>query len=289
MKKHLSESENNLDLSTPQPIYIISGGRGIPAYNIVQSVLIQFPNNKIPVKIIPDVINIEKLEEALNEVVKSRGIVVHTMVDENIHLELIQKCKEKNIKAIDLMGELFSYLTEILKENPLNQPGLFRKLNLEYLDRIESLEYTISSDDGLNPKSIHDADIILTGISRTGKTPTSIYMAMLGWKVANIPLVQGIDPPEELFKVDPNRVFGLNVKVNQLISHRRKRLQDFGYRDDTDYIIPAAIRKELDYAESIFRKGNFSVINVTNMAIESIANEIIELLSKRFETKLRKK
>ena len=152
----------------------------------------------------------------------------------------------------------------------------------------KSIEYTITSDDGLNPKSLHDADIIITGISRTGKTPTSIYMAMLGWKVANIPLVQGIDPPEELFKVDSNRVFGLNIRVSQLLSHRLKRLQDFGYQDDTDYINPGAIRKELDFAESVFRKGKFTMINVTNKSIETVSNEIIELISIRFEARSRK-
>ncbi|MCK4750830.1 MAG: kinase/pyrophosphorylase [Bacteroidales bacterium] len=276
------------DHNLSPPIYVFSGGKGLPANSFVNSVLVQFPENKIPVKIIPDVQDADALESALVDVVNSGGIIVHTMVDKNIRDLLLQKCKESNIKEFDLMGDLFSYLSGILKKEPINEPGLFRKMNLEYFDRIEAIEYTISSDDGLNPKSIHDADIVLTGISRTGKTPTSMYLAMLGWKVANVPLVQETDPPEDLFLVDPRRVFGLDISTNRLVTHRKKRLSDFGVVDATDYIQPRAIRSELDYALSIFRQGGFTVVKVTNKPIESVANEIIEVLSSNFDKQSRK-
>ena len=161
-------------------------------------------------------------------------------------------------------------------------------MNLEYFDRIESIEYTLSSDDGLNPKSIFDADIVITGISRTGKTPTSVYLAMLGWKVANVPLVLESDPPEDLFRVDPKRVFGLDISTNRLLTHRNKRLSDFGYSYPVDYVNPREIRRELDYALSVFRQGGFAIIQVTNKPIESVANEIIEVLSKNFSERFRK-
>jgi regulator of PEP synthase PpsR (kinase-PPPase family) len=270
-------------------IYVFSGGKGLPTHSIVKSILVQFPENKIPVKIIHDIMDIESLEKGIRKVWKSGGFIVHSMVDRKIRELLVNRCREFGIMEFDLVGNLFNYLTFILKQEPLNEPGLFRKMNLEYIDRIEAIEYTMASDDGLNPTSIHDADIVLTGISRTGKTPTSMYMAMLGWKVANVPLVQGIEPPEGLFQVDPHRVFGLDISTNRLVSHRKKRLSDFGYDDSTSYIDPRTIRYELDYALAIFRRGGFSVIKVTNKPIESVANEIIEILSLRYSEQSRKK
>jgi regulator of PEP synthase PpsR (kinase-PPPase family) len=271
------------------PIYIFSGGKGLSAFSLVQSILVQFPESKIPVKIIPDIVDKESLEKGIQEVSRSGGIIVHTMVDKEISDLLVTLCNENGIREFDLVGNLISYLSQDLKQEPINKPGLFHKMNLEYFDRIEAIEYTIASDDGLNPKSIYDADIVLTGISRTGKTPTSIYMAMLGWKVANVPLVQGIEPPEDLFLVDPARVFGLDISTNRLVSHRIKRLSDFGMEDSNDYTNPMAIRRELDYAQSIFRRGGFTVIKVTNKPIESVANEVIEMLTLHFDKQSRKK
>ncbi len=271
-------SKNSVD----PPIYVFSGGKGLSANSIIQSVLVQFPESRIPVKIIPDIMDKEGLEKGIQEVRSSGGIIVHTMIDKEFSDLLSTRCKETGILEFDLVGNLITYLSGNLKQEPINEPGLFRKMNLEYFDRIEAIEYTMASDDGLNSKSMHDADIVLTGISRTGKTPTSIYMAMLGWKVANVPLVPGIQPPEELFLVDPKRVFGLDISTNRLVSHRKKRLSDFGFDESTDYIEPMAIRRELDYAQSIFRRGAFSVIKVTSKPIESVANEILEILSIHF-------
>jgi len=270
-------------------IYVFSGGKGLPTHSIVKSILVQFPENKIPIKIMPDIRTMRDLEKGIREVWENGGFVVHSMVEREMRERLISRCREYGIREFDLVGNLFIYLSSILKQEPLNEPGLFRKMNLEYIDRIEAIEYTISSDDGLNPKSIHEADIVLTGISRTGKTPTSMYMAMLGWKVANVPLVQGIEPPEDLFLVDPNRVFGLDISTNRLVTHRKKRLSDFGYDETTSYIDPRTIRNELDYATSVFRRGGFSVIKVTNKPIESVANEIIEILTLRFHEQSRRK
>lgn len=267
---------------TDPPIHIFSGGKGLPANSLVESMLVQFPNNKIPVKINPDITSLERLEKAFEDVRTSGGIVVHTMVNKHLRDHLICSCQELGIRQFDLTGDLITYMSGLLEQEPLNEPGLFRKMNLEYYDRIEAIEYTIASDDGLNPRSIHDADIILTGVSRTGKTPLSIYMAMLGWKVANVPLVYGVDPPEDLFQVDPKRVFGLDISTNRLVSHRIKRLSDFGYDNSTSYIEPKEIRSELDYAQSIFRRGGFTIIKVTNKPIESVSNEIIENLCAHF-------
>ncbi len=271
------------DLSTRQPpIYVVSGGKGLAGDAVVQSVLIQFPNNMIPVYIKPDVLNMEKVNEVVELTVCSGGVVVHTMVDPEMRKVLIHACNEKNVRHFDLAGELSDYLSDLLKQPPISKPGLYRLQNIEYFQRVEAIEFTVKHDDGQHAEKIENADIILTGVSRTGKTPLSIYLAMFGWKVANVPLVPGIEPPETLFKVDKNRVFALDISVRYLIAQRGNRMKGLNISETTDYVEPQMVRRELDYAESIFRKGGFTVINITNKPIESSANEILTLLTERF-------
>jgi regulator of PEP synthase PpsR (kinase-PPPase family) len=134
----------------------------------------------------------------------------------------------------------------------------------------------------MSPERLKNAEIVLTGVSRAGKTPLSVYLAMYGWKVANIPLVNGVQPPKELFKIDPNRVFGLHISAAQLIAHRKKRLQGWKNYNDEKYIDEREVRDEIRQAMFVFERGGFTVINVSNKPIESTANEIINLMSQRF-------
>ncbi|NQU87461.1 MAG: kinase/pyrophosphorylase [Mariniphaga sp.] len=135
----------------------------------------------------------------------------------------------------------------------------------------------------MSPQRLQQADIILTGVSRAGKTPLSVYLAMYGWKVANVSLVHGISPPKELFEVDPQRVFGLHIGAAQLIAHRKKRIQGWNNHKNEDYINERSVREEIRHSMFVFDRGNFSVLNVTNKPIESTANEILNLMSKRFK------
>lgn len=273
----------------PRPIYIISGGKGITGNFLVQTVLAQFPENRISVKLITDVITVAEVQSAVAQAAAEGGLIVHTMIDSRLRGNLNNICREKNIRTIDLAGDLIDYLTRELDEEPLNQPGLYRRLNLEYFDRLESIDFAISNDDGLNIHNLKNADIVLAGVSRTGKTPLSVFLAMHGWKVSNVPLVLGMDPPDELFEVDQRRVFGLTISMNQLMSHRRKRIKDYEHVSHSDYVNPKTVRMELDFAHAVFKRGGFSVISVTHKPIESVANEILELIFDRFDEKYRKR
>lgn len=266
----------------PPPIYVVSGGKGMAGNNLLQSVLIQYPNNKIPVIIVP---NVDSEDEIFDVVMKAKtkgGLIVHTMVNSILRTKVIDLCAEFGVREVDLLGKLADYLDETLDIAPLMHPGLYRQLNHQYFDRIESIEFTLSHDDGMSPERLNNAEIILTGVSRAGKTPLSVYLAMYGWKVANVPLVNGIAPPEELFKVDPQRVFGLHISAGQLIAHRKKRLLGWNNHQDETYIDERAVREEIRKAMFVFDRGGFTVINVSNKPIESTANEILNIMSQRF-------
>jgi hypothetical protein len=268
--------------NTPSPIYVVSGGRGIAGNNVVQALLIQYPDNKIPVIIVP---NMDKEDDLFDTVMKAKtdgGIIVHTMVNTWLRKKVISFCAEFGVREVDLMGKLADFLDESLDIKPLMHPGLYREINHQYFDRIESIEFTLSHDDGMSPERLGNAEIILTGVSRAGKTPLSVYLAMYGWKVANVPLVNGITPPEELFQVDPQRVFGLHISAAQLVAHRKKRLLGWNNHQIDSYIDEHEIREEIRRAMFVFDRGGFTVINVSNKPIESTANEILNIMTERF-------
>jgi hypothetical protein len=270
------------NIKPTSPIYVVSGGRGIAGNNLVQAVLIQYPDNKIPVVIVSNMNSEEELFDVVMKAKTDGGIIVHTLVNGLLRKKAVELCKEFSVREVDLMGKLAGFLDESLNIKPLMHPGLYREINHQYFDRIESIEFTLSHDDGMSPERLKNAEIILTGVSRAGKTPLSVYLAMYGWKVANVPLVPGVNPPQELFEIDPQRVFGLHISAAQLIAHRKKRLQGWNNHQIESYIDEREVREEIRKAMFVFDKGNFTVINVSNKPIESTANEILNIMSQRF-------
>ena len=264
-------------------IFVVSGGKGVTGHTIVQTLIIQYPENKLKVKMVPDVRTEERLLEVIKKVKALNGILTHTMVNSELRTFLVEQCKKHQVKQADLMGGLADIIENDFGLESVNTPGLYHKINAQYYERIEAMEYTLNHDDGLNAQNLHKADIVVTGVSRCGKTPLSVYMSMFGWKVANVPLVAGIDPPKELFEIDKNRVFGLNINLNHLIIQREKRWKGLGNLSSMNYVDTRHVARELQYAKLIFKRGGFTKINISNKAIESTANEIIGLLIERFD------
>ncbi|HUX59137.1 MAG TPA: pyruvate, water dikinase regulatory protein [Bacteroidales bacterium] len=269
-------------MSAPH-IYIVSGGKGLSGENVVKSLLVQFPDFRVPTSIEPGLRSEKDALEAVLKAKKNNGIIVHTMVNKRMRIILTSFCIEYDVVHFDLMGPLSDYLTNVLGAEPVQVPGLFRKINQDYFDRVAAIEYTLSTDDGMNSGNLSQADIILTGISRTGKTPLCIYLAMFGWKVANVPLVNDIPPPDELFEVDERRVFGMTIDSSNLLAQRKRRVSRMGNFNSGSYLDIRTINEELLRADVIFKRGRFTVIDVTNKPVESSANEILHLLQERFE------
>jgi regulator of PEP synthase PpsR (kinase-PPPase family) len=156
---------------------------------------------------------------------------------------------------------------------------LFRQLRLEYFDRIAAIEYTMAHDDGVHPEGWGLADIVLVGVSRSGKTPLSMYMSMLGWKVANAPIVLGLPAPPQLLDLDSRRVIGLTIDLERLMALRQKRHEQMGVPASSDYIDPQRIHEELQFALKLCRQHGFIVINVSERPIETTADEIIKRMA----------
>lgn len=264
------------------PIFVVSGGKGVAGHTMVHSLLIQYPNNRLSVEVIPEVQTPERIDEVVQMALKQQAVIAHTMVNSALRKKLKSSCAQYGVKEIDFMGDLANYLEGELGLISENYPGLYRRTNALYFDRIDAIEFTLNQDDGINPDRLRQAEIILTGLSRSGKTPLSIYMSMFGWKVANVPLVKGVQPPRELYDVDPRRVFGLSINMPSLLHMRQKRMNQLGDTGAINYTDINYIRDEIQYANFVFERGGFTRISVTNKPIETTANEIINLISERF-------
>jgi regulator of PEP synthase PpsR (kinase-PPPase family) len=256
---------------------------GTSGEQVVHTVLVQFPETKVPVITIPHVRRIEQIEDVVNQAVTSAGLIVHTLVDDHLRQALIQMAQQKGLVAIDLMGNLLTRLSHILGREPLIHPGRYRQLNEAYFRRIAAIEFAITHDDGGRPQDWPLADIVLTGVSRVGKTPLSIYLSTQGWKVANVPLVLELPAPRELFYLDRRRVIGLHLEAGQLLFHRQQRQQHLGTLGPSAYTDPAKIYEEVEAARQVFKRGRFTVVDVTDKPIETTAEEVETLITRRFE------
>src|SRR5574341_436624 len=198
-------------------IIVISGGIGASGEQLVHTLLAQFPEDAIRVTTVGNVRHLAQITDALSQAQKIDALVVHTLVDPLLHDHLLRESDRLQVQAVDLMGPIMKWVTETLGIQPRAQPGLYRQLHSEYFERVSAIDFTMTHDDGKNPDGWPQAEAVLAGVSRVGKTPLSLYLAVLGWKVANVPLVPQVHIPESLFSLDPQRVIGITVKPEQLL------------------------------------------------------------------------
>lgn len=268
------------ELETPV-VHVISGATGASGAQLVQTALAQFPNAAMPVEVHGGIRTVEQVQPIIARAARSGGFIAHTLVDDALRRALVREARKHHVHAVDLMGPILTRLRGALDREPLGQPGLYRQLQREYFERVGAIEYTVAHDDGLRPEGWDRADVVLTGVSRTGKTPLSMYLAVLGWKVANVPLVLDLPAPEAMLALDPRRVVGLTIRLDRLLSLRKQRLEQMGLPSASGYVDLERMEAELHYAARLCRQHGYRMIDVSDRPIESTADEIIRLLSQR--------
>lgn len=262
-------------------VMIISDATGETAERMVRAATLQF-SEPVQIRLYSRVRLESELEQILEKAAEQRALVVFTVVNVE-ERELISKLVERyNVETVDLIGALISKLALFLGAAPAGVPGLLHMITDDYFRRIEAVEFAVKNDDGAEPRNLPKADLVLVGISRTSKTPLSTYLAQRGLKVANVPLVLGVEPPEELGQVDDRKVFGLIVQPDMLMRIRQARLSHLGMPQDSSYGQRKHIETELAYARDIFRQhATWPVIDVTNRAIEETAADILRIYQER--------
>ncbi len=277
----MRDAEGNMSRERVPAIFIVSGGAGASGEQLVHTVLAQFPEQHVQVNVVNNVRNAGQLESVVRDASAARGIIVHTLVNKNLRRVLRRLAKDKDIVAVDLVNDLQSWLEKALGQPAKGEPGLYRQLNRAYFERIGAIEFALAHDDGRNPDGWAKADIVLTGVSRSGKSPLSMYLSVLGWKVANVPIVPELPLPAQLFALDPRRVIGLTIEADRLLSLRQQRFREVAQMAHTNYLNLERIEEEIVSTKRLFRQHGFPVIDVTDKPIESTADHVIRLILSR--------
>ncbi len=263
-------------------IQVVSDSVGETGEYVVHALMKQFPDVAYRTQRHSYVLSQAQVNRALRRLEKG-DIVISTMVIKKLRNYLKERCREMGIFYHDVLENPILKLEEYFNESSVQDPGAIRRLDREYFNKIEAIEFTVKYDDGKDPRGILSADIVLIGVSRTSKTPTSIYLANKGYKVCNIPLVPEVAPPKELFEADRRRIIGLIINPVKLNEIRRKRLENLGLDFRADYANKERIKQELLYAMEVFDKVKCSVIDVTSSTIEGTASEIVAIYNKNFD------
>lgn len=264
-------------------IYIISDGTGETAATMIRAALVQYQDAEINIVRSKNVRTETQVESVIADAFENQGIIIHTVVSPQLKQVIQEQSASKGLLSVDLIGPLLQTLDDYFGGRPgAKSVGILRMVDDRYFKRIEAIEYTVKHDDGKCLTDLNEADIILVGISRTSKTPLSIFLSHKGWRVANIPLVLNSKLPKEVFDVDQRRIVGLLIDTSSLSRIRRNRLEKFGQDPGGEYARLSYIEKEIEYAQDLFRQNRrWPVFNVTERALEETAAEIVRVISSR--------
>ncbi len=262
-------------------LHLLSDSTGETLEMIAKAALAQFEDSDVVRHFWPMVRSRQHLDRIVNEFKANPGLVLYTLVNEDIRERLEERCRALGLKHVDALDAVTEALEERLGQEAKGRPGRQHAMDEAYFARVDAIQFTIAHDDGIGWDNWEEADIVLAGVSRTSKTPTSIYLANRGYKVANIPLVVESPPPDHLFKLQHPMVVGLTTAPARLVQIRRNRLLSLNEKTHTDYVDGERVKAEIGFARRMFADNGWPVIDVTRRSIEETAAAVIRLHQER--------
>lgn len=262
-------------------LHLISDSTGETLDSIAKAGLGQFEGVEALKHFWPMVRAAGHLERVLDEVERRPGLVLYTLVGGPLRDRLEERCRQMGIAAVPALDPVIAGLSHALGQTAIKRPGRQHLMDAAYFARVAAIDFTMQHDDGAHPEDWDEADIVLAGVSRSSKTPTSIYLANRGYKTANIPIVPELPPPSNLFTLARPLVVGLTTHPDRLIAIRRNRLLAVGQTADTEYVNADAVAAEVALARRMFADNGWPVIDVTRRSIEETSAAIINLLQDR--------
>ena len=259
-------------------LHLVSDATGETLIAVSRAVTAQFQGVAAIEHVFPLVRNQSQLQRAIVEIAASPGIVLYTLVDKELTTTLEQACVEIGSPFLSVLQPIFDSFQAYLGTASTSRPGAQHMLNAEYFKRIDALNFTMMHDDGQTSDNLDNADVVLLGVSRTSKTPTSIYLANRGVKTANIPLIPGVEPPQYIFSLQKPLIVGLIASPERIVQIRQNRLLGLNAQQDTNYVDRHAVADEIAESRLLFRKNGWPMIDVTRRSIEETAAGIIDLL-----------
>jgi regulator of PEP synthase PpsR (kinase-PPPase family) len=267
---------------TDQPfveLHVVSDSTGETAARLVTALEAQFPDTEFEVVRHPRVETVDDLALAVSRSKGRPAVVVYTLVDPELRESMRQLCRRAKLHYCDLLGHPIDAVARVSGQAAKMESGRRQPLDSQYFKRMEAIEFAVKFDDGLGA-GLHDADVVLVGVSRTSKTPLSMYLGYLGYKTANVPIVRGIDPPPDLFKIDRRKIVGLTIDAERLseIRHARARAMRMSNRAYAELV---EIYEELEQASAVHRRLGCPVVDVSELSIEETAQRVLRLVERR--------
>jgi regulator of PEP synthase PpsR (kinase-PPPase family) len=262
-------------------LHLVSDSTGETLESIAKAGLARFEGVEAVKHFWPMVRSEGHLDRVIEEVLKRPGLVLYTLVAGGVRERLETRCTALGLPIVSVLDATVNALSDLLGQSQTNRPGRQHLMDEAYFRRVDAINYTMTHDDGQGAEEWEQADIVLAGVSRSSKTPTSIYLANRGYKTANIPIVPDVPPPPELFRLKRPLVVGLTTSPDRLVQIRRNRLLTLGQAPDTDYVETGRVSEEVAFARRLFADNDFPVIDVTRRSIEETAAAIINLFQER--------
>ncbi len=263
-------------------LHLVSDATGETLITVARAAAAQYANVAPVEHLYPMVRSRKQLDHALAEISEAPGLVLYTLLEEDLIAILEERCRELGLPCMSILGPVLRVFQSYLGTETMHRAGAQHVLNAEYFQRIDALNYTMLHDDGQHAEGLHEADVVLVGVSRTSKTPTSIYLANRGVKTGNVPLVPGVALSPEIEKLTRPLVVGLYASPERIVQIRENRLLGLkAHRQDDQYIDKAAVAEEIAYSRKLCAKHEWPSIDVTRRSIEETAAAVMRLLSDR--------
>jgi regulator of PEP synthase PpsR (kinase-PPPase family) len=259
-------------------IFVCSDSVGDTAESVVQATIRQFDAHQVHIRRFGHIRTEDEIRNLMEEASRQGGFVAYTLVLPELREMMRQEAIRLNVSAVDIMGPMMQAFIDTFNDSPKRKAGLLHQMDEDYFRRVEAIEFAVKCDDGRDPQAMKQAHIVLLGVSRTSKTPLSIYLAHKGYKVANYPLVPEVKPPQSLFSLSKSKLVGLTMNAENLVKIRSERLKAVGLPFGAKYASLERVAEELEFAHGLYKKLGCTVIDVTEKAIEETAGLILETL-----------
>jgi len=261
---------------TQSEVIVVSDGTGDTATAVVKAVMLQFQADW-KLRVFGGIRHESEVRRAVEQAAGSNALLVFSLVDKRVAGALLGESARRGVPTVDLLGPMIAKAAQHLKAEPRHLPGLLHGFSDEYFERIDAVEFAVRHDDGANVETLFEADIVLVGVSRTSKTPLSMYLAQRGYKTGNVPLVYGLEPAKSLSEMDSRKIFGLIVDHSTLLTRRINRLKVLRASPNSSYTDSDTVELELRRARQIFRERRWRCIDITGRAVEETAARILDL------------
>ncbi|MDF2669998.1 MAG: phosphotransferase [Paenibacillus sp.] len=260
-------------------IYICSDAVGETAEAVVRATMRQFDAHQVKIKRFAHIRFEDEIRNLMEEAAQQGGFVAYTLVQPELREMIREESIRLSVRAVDIMGPVMQAFIDTFNDSPKRKPGLLHEMDDDYFRRVEAIEFAVKCDDGRDTNALLQAQLVLLGVSRTSKTPLSIFLAHKGIKVGNFPLVPEVKVPKELFILPERRIIGLTMDAEQLLKIRTERLKAVGLPYGAKYATLQRIMEELEYAHDLMKRLGCPVINVTDKAIEETAGIVMSYMS----------